>query len=153
MNSVWEGSGNVICLDVLRAMAREPDALAVLLEEIGRSRGADARLDRAIDRLQQALAITEEPEHRARHLVEQLALAMSAALLLRHAPAAVADAWCAARLGTEAGRQFGTLPTGLDLTAICARARPGLDQGGVMKRGDPRLGLVALAARPAPRAT
>ena len=130
VNSVWEGSGNVICLDVLRAMAREPDALAVLLEEIGRSRGADARLDRAIDRLQQSLAITEGPEHRARHLVEQLALAMSAALLLRHAPAAVADAWCAARLGTEAGRQFGTLPTGLDLTAICARARPGLDRAG-----------------------
>jgi putative acyl-CoA dehydrogenase len=127
VNSVWEGSGNVICLDVLRAMAREPDALAVLLEEIGLGRGGDARLDRAIDRLQQALAATDEAEHRARHLVEQLALATGAALLLRHAPAAVADAWCAGRLGEEAGRQFGTLPTGLDLAAICERARPWLD--------------------------
>jgi putative acyl-CoA dehydrogenase len=127
VNSVWEGSGNVICLDVLRAVAREPDALALLLEEIRLGRGGDARLDRAIDRLQRALKVTEEPEHRARHLVEQLALATSAALLLRHAPAAVADAWCAARLGEEAGRQFGTLPTGLDLSAICARARPQLD--------------------------
>ena len=153
VNSVWEGSGNVICLDVLRAMAREPDALAVLLEEIGRSRGGDARLDRAIDRLQQALAITEEPEHRARHLVEQLALAMSAALLLRHAPAAVADAWCAARLGDGGGapvRHPAARPRShRDLRARPPRAR----QGGVMKRGDARLGLVALAARPAPRAT
>jgi putative acyl-CoA dehydrogenase len=126
VNSVWEGSGNVICLDVLRAIAREPDALAVLLAEIGLARGGDARLDRALDRLQQALAVTDEAEHRARHLVEQLALVTSAALLLRHAPAAVADAWCAARLGEEAGRQFGTLPTGLDLSAICERARPRL---------------------------
>jgi putative acyl-CoA dehydrogenase len=127
VNSVWEGSGNVICLDVLRALAREPDALAVLMAEIGLGRGGDARLDRAIARLEQALAVKAEPEHRARHLVEQLALVTSAALLLRHAPAAVADAWCAARLGDEAGRQFGTLPTGLDLGAICARVRPRLD--------------------------
>jgi putative acyl-CoA dehydrogenase len=126
VNSVWEGSGNVICLDVLRAIARDPEALAVLLAEIGLARGGDARLDQAIDRLQQALAVTDEAEHRARHLVEQLALVTSAALLLRHAPAAVADAWCAARLGEEAGRQFGTLPTGLDLSAICERARPRL---------------------------
>ena len=124
VNSVWEGSGNVICLDVLRAIGREPDALAVLLAEIGLGRGGDARLDRAIGRLEHALADPSEPEHRARHLVEQLAVATSGALLRRHAPAAVADAWCAARLGEEAGRQLGTLPTGLDLAAICERARP-----------------------------
>jgi putative acyl-CoA dehydrogenase len=124
VNSVWEGSGNVICLDVLRAIGREPDALAVLLAEIGACRGGDARLDRAIARLEQALAEPGEPEGRARHLVEQLALATSASLLVRHAPAAVADAFCAARLGDQAGRQFGTLPPGLDLDAICARARP-----------------------------
>jgi putative acyl-CoA dehydrogenase len=123
VNSVWEGSGNVICLDVLRAMAREAEALQVLLAEIALGRG-DPRLDRAHDRLRQALAQTEDAEHRARHLVEQLALALSASLLLRHAPAAVADAFCAGRLGGEAGRQFGTLPRGLDLAAICTRARP-----------------------------
>jgi putative acyl-CoA dehydrogenase len=127
VNSVWEGSGNVICLDVLRAMAREPDTSGVLLAEIASGRGGDARLDQAIERLEQALARADEAEHRARHLVEQLALAASAALLLRHAPAAVADGFCAARLGDAAGRQFGTLPPGLDLAAICERARPGLN--------------------------
>ena len=129
VNSVWEGSGNVICLDVLRALAREPDALQVLLAEIALGRGGDARLDRAQDRLEDALAQTEDAEHRARHLVEQLALVLSASLLLRHAPAAVADAYCAARLGGEAGLQLGTLPRGLDLAAICARARPRLEPG------------------------
>jgi putative acyl-CoA dehydrogenase len=125
VNSVWEGSGNVICLDVLRAMAREPDALAVLLAEIAASRG-QPQLDRALDRLQKDLGQTEEVEHRARHLVEQLALVTCAALLVRHAPSAVADAWCAARLSQDRGRQFGTLPSGLDLTTICERARPKL---------------------------
>jgi putative acyl-CoA dehydrogenase len=128
VNSVWEGSGNVICLDVLRAMAREPDALAALLEEARKSKSGDARLDRALQRLERALADRSEPEHRARHLVEQLALVLSASLLVRHAPAAVADGFCAARLAHQAGRQFGTLPRGLDLAAICDRARPRLDQ-------------------------
>jgi putative acyl-CoA dehydrogenase len=127
VNSVWEGSGNVICLDVLRAIAREPDALGALLDEVALSRGEDARLDRALDRLRPALAATDEVEHRARHLVEQLALVTSAALLLRHAPAVVASTFCAARLGDAVGRQFGTLPPGQDLGAICERARPKLD--------------------------
>ncbi len=126
VNSVWEGSGNVICLDVLRAMARDPDAVRLLLAEIAQSRGGDARLDRAQDRLQQILAQAGD-EERARHLVEQLAMVMIGALLVRHAPAEVADAWCAARLGEDAGRQLGTLPRGLDLGAICDRARPRLD--------------------------
>jgi putative acyl-CoA dehydrogenase len=125
VNSVWEGSGNVICLDVLRAVAREPDALRLLLAEIAQSRGSDARLDRAQDRLQQALGQAGD-EERARHLVEQLALVLIGALLVRHAPAEVADAWCAARLGEATGRQLGTLPRGLDLGAICDRARPRL---------------------------
>jgi putative acyl-CoA dehydrogenase len=127
VNSVWEGSGNVICLDVLRAIAREPDALGALLDEAALSRGEDARLDRALDRLRPALAATDEVEQRARHLVEQLALVTSAALLLRHAPAVVASTFCAARLGDAVGRQFGTLPPGQDLGAICERARPKLD--------------------------
>jgi putative acyl-CoA dehydrogenase len=128
VNSVWEGSGNVICLDVLRAIAREPDALGAVLDEVALTRGEDARLDRALDRLRPALAATDEIEHRARHLVEQLALVTSASLLLRHAPAAVASTFCAARLGDDVGRQFGTLPPGQDLGAICERARPRLDQ-------------------------
>jgi putative acyl-CoA dehydrogenase len=96
----------------------------VLLAEIGQSRAGDARLALALDRLQQALARPDEAQHRARHLVEQLALVTIAALLVRHAPAAVADAWCAARLGEQFSRQLGTLPTGLDPGAICTRARP-----------------------------
>jgi putative acyl-CoA dehydrogenase len=124
VNSVWEGSGNVVCLDVLRAIRREPAALEALLAEAGTARGADRRLDAWIDQLKLELRENAELEPEARRLVERIALALQGAILVRHAPAAVADAFCAARLADQAFRQLGTLPSGLDPEAICQRALP-----------------------------
>jgi putative acyl-CoA dehydrogenase len=126
VNSIWEGAGNVVCLDVLRALAREPDSLEAVLMELQRARGADLRLDARLVRLNNALADHGNLEHRARQLVEQLAVALQASILVQHAPGAVADAFCASRLSDHPGRQFGVLPSGLDLAAVCARARPAL---------------------------
>ncbi|HYZ26299.1 MAG TPA: isovaleryl-CoA dehydrogenase [Geminicoccaceae bacterium] len=124
VNSIWEGAGNIVCLDVLRAIAHEPDSLEALLAELQRARGADLRLDARLVRLTNALADQSNLEHRARQLVEQLALALQASILVQHAPTPVADAFCASRLSDHPGRQFGILPTGLELAAICTRARP-----------------------------
>ena len=127
VNSIWEGTGNVVCLDVLRALTREPDSLEALLAELNRARGADLRLDGRLVRLTNALADQNALEPRARQLVEQLALALQASILVQHAPAAVADAFCVSRLSDNPGRQFGGLPNGFDLAAICARAMPALE--------------------------
>ncbi|MHB8681820.1 MAG: acyl-CoA dehydrogenase family protein [Acidimicrobiales bacterium] len=124
LNSVWEGSGNVNALDVLRAVAREPDAVEVFLEEAGAAAGADRRLDEHVSRLRKELADTTEVEARARRIVEAMALALQGSLVVRHSPPAVADAFCASRLGGEAGLAFGTLPPGLDTAAIVERHRP-----------------------------
>jgi putative acyl-CoA dehydrogenase len=127
VNSIWEGTGNVVCLDVLRALAREPQSLEAVRAELQSARGADLRLDARLVRLSNALADQSNLEHRARQLVEQLALALQASILVRHAPTPVADAFCASRLSDNPERQFGVLPSGLDLAAICARARPTLE--------------------------
>jgi putative acyl-CoA dehydrogenase len=127
VNSMWEGAGNVVCLDVLRALEREPDSLEALLAELQNARGADLRLDARLVRLTNLLADRSSLEPRARQVVEQLALALQASLLVSHAPAPVADAFCASRLSDSPGRQFGVLPGGLDLGAICTRARPASD--------------------------
>ncbi|MER6999038.1 acyl-CoA dehydrogenase family protein [Streptomyces sp. NPDC000410] len=123
LNSIWEGSGNVQALDVLRALRREPQALDAFLREIGQARGADHRLDRAIKGLLTELADLETAEVRARRLVERMALVLQGSLLVRWAPPAVADAFCASRLGGDWGAAFGTLPHGLDLAAVVERAR------------------------------
>ena len=125
VNSIWEGSGNVLCLDVQRTLLREPAALEALLAELDQARGADLRLDAWLVRLKNGLREQAEPQA-ARRLVESLALALQAALLVRQAPPAVADAFCASRLANGGSRQFGTLPRGLDLAEICERARPRL---------------------------
>ncbi|WP_200309187.1 acyl-CoA dehydrogenase family protein [Streptomyces adelaidensis] len=124
LNSVWEGAGNVQALDVLRALQREPGALDAYLREVGRARGADHRLDGAIKGLLTELADLNGIEARARRLVERLALVLQGALLVRYAPPAVADAFCASRLGGDWGTAFGTLPHTLDLASVVARARP-----------------------------
>jgi putative acyl-CoA dehydrogenase len=124
LNSVWEGSGNVQALDVLRALQREPLALNAFLGEIGLARGADHRLDGAIKSLLTELADLEGIEARARRVVERMALVLQGSLLVRFAPPAVADAFCASRLGGDWGVSFGTLPHTLDLEAIVERARP-----------------------------
>ncbi|GGU46724.1 acyl-CoA dehydrogenase [Streptomyces albospinus] len=124
LNSLWEGSGNVQALDVLRALRREPEALNAYLTEIGTARGADHRLDRAVTGLLTELADLEGVEARARRLAERLALVLQGSLLVRYAPPEVADAFCAGRLGGDAGAAFGTLPHTAGLAAVVERARP-----------------------------
>ena len=121
LNSIWEGSGNVQCLDVLRAIQKSPESLKTLLAEIREARGADHRLDLFVNELQHQLERTEDLEPRARRLVERLALALQGSLLVRHAPPEVADAFCASRLAGEGGRAFGTLPVGTDFRVILER--------------------------------
>jgi putative acyl-CoA dehydrogenase len=125
LNSIWEGSGNVQCLDVLRAIRKSPESLGALLAEIWEARGGDHRLDIYVNELRAQLEDSEDLEARARRLVERLALALQASLLVRHAPAEVADAFCASRLAGDGGRAFGTLPPGTDFTAILERASGG----------------------------
>ncbi|MFD5911367.1 acyl-CoA dehydrogenase family protein [Streptomyces massasporeus] len=121
--SIWEGSGNVNALDVLRALSREPGTAEALFGELALARGADARLDAAVTRLETGLS--EASATTARRLVEQMALTLQASLLVRHAPPAVADAFCATRLGGDWGHAFGTLPESAGLDAIVERALPG----------------------------
>src|SRR5215218_6547186 len=128
LGSIWEGSGNVMALDVLRALGSAPAALDAYLDEVALAAGADARLDAFTARLRADLADGAALEHRARRLVEGLALALQGALLVRHAPAAVADAFCAARLGGEGGLAYGTLPAGTDAAAVVARHTPPPDR-------------------------
>ncbi len=124
LNSTWEGSGNVNCLDVLRAMTREPATLAAYFAEIDCARGADARLDAAADRLRRDLAAVSGIEARARHIVERMALVFAGALLARHGHPAVAEAYSLARLSADAGGIFGALPPGCDVDTLIERARP-----------------------------
>ncbi|WP_340384185.1 acyl-CoA dehydrogenase family protein [Streptomyces sp. SS7] len=121
--SIWEGSGNVNALDVLRALTREPETAQALFGELALARGADARLDAAVARLRSDLG-TATPSG-ARRLVERMALTLQASLLVRHAPPAVADAFCATRLGGDWGHAFGTLPDGADVDGILERSLPG----------------------------
>jgi putative acyl-CoA dehydrogenase len=132
VNSVWEGSGNVNALDVLRALRRSPRTADALLAEIALACGGDARLDAFAARLAEDLgsalaASADAAAWAARSLVARAALALQAALLVRHAPAAVADAFCASRLAPEPGAAatLGTLPAGLDAAAIVERHAPG----------------------------
>ena len=123
VNSIWEGAGNIMCLDVLRAIERTPKAAEVLRHELAEA--GDTRLQAFAERLQQRLrAADRNDESQARVLVRDLVLALQAALLIKHSPPAVADAFCASRLGAENGGAFGTLPRGLDLRAIAERATP-----------------------------
>ncbi|MER6786136.1 acyl-CoA dehydrogenase family protein [Streptomyces sp. NPDC000658] len=126
LNSVWEGAGNVQALDVLRALQREPQALNAYLQEVGRARGADHRLDGAIKDLLTDLADLDGAEGRARRLAERFALVLQGALLVRFGPPEVADAFCASRLGGDGGAAFGTLPHTLDLASVVERAAPRL---------------------------
>src|SRR5207245_1126282 len=100
LGSIWEGSGNVAALDVLRAMVKEPEGLPAFLEECELAHGADARLDAHLDSVREratAIFASEEPQFEARRIVEELAVALQASLLVRHSPPAVADAFCATR--------------------------------------------------------
>jgi putative acyl-CoA dehydrogenase len=109
LNSIWEGSGTVNALDVLRAL-RRPEALEAWLTEVGAARGADHRLDAAVTDVLGSLADLSDAESRARRLAARMAVCLQASLLVRHSPAAVADAFVASRLGGDWGGVFGTLP-------------------------------------------
>ncbi len=122
LNGIWEGTGNVICLDVVRALGRGPGCAEALFAELDRARGADRRYDGFAAALKDDLKALAADEARARELSERIALAVQAGLLLRHAPGFVADAFCASRLSGGGGRQYGVLPPGLPLRAIVARA-------------------------------
>jgi putative acyl-CoA dehydrogenase len=122
LNSIWEGSGNVIALDVLRAMDRSSDSLAAVTAEIELARGADARFDDAVKTLHAELGDADGLPLRARRVASLLALCLQGSLLLRHAPAAVADAFCASRLGSDGGGVLGTLPSGAAVREVVDRA-------------------------------
>ena len=123
LNSIWEGSGNVICLDILRALHREPDSAGALVAELEASRGADAALDRAIDAAKDGLA-QSAAETSARRLAECLAVALQGAVLAKAGSSAVFDAFCVARLGEHPGLAYGALSAAINTDAILARAHP-----------------------------
>ncbi|EST38228.1 acyl-CoA dehydrogenase [Streptomycetaceae bacterium MP113-05] len=124
--SIWEGSGNVAALDVLRAVAKDPATLDALLSEVDAAAGADRHLDGAVASLRKDLAVLTEPaaaQLTARRLAERLTLVLQGSLLVRHGAPAVADAFCASRLGGEWGHAYGTLPPRTDLDGVLARTR------------------------------
>jgi putative acyl-CoA dehydrogenase len=127
VSSVWEGSGNVICLDTLKTMSREPESVPMFLEELARAKGTNKRYDAFLVRLEDELAHLEDIETRARRIVERLALAFQASLLLRHSPSFVGDAFCGARLEGDAGLAYGTLPANTPFVRIIERATPQVD--------------------------
>ena len=124
INAIWEGSGNVQALDMLRAVSRSPEVLDAWFSELDQARGGDATLDAAIDRVRGEFGDTDQLEYRARHIVDQLALTMQAGLLLRHGNPAVAEAFIATRLGETGQRNYGTLPRGLAVDTLIERAMP-----------------------------
>ena len=123
--SIWEGSGNVQCLDVLRAMVKSPESLEAFFAEVDEGGAAEPRLAAFSDDLRKELGSdVETMQTRARRLVERMALALQGSLLVRHGDEAVADAFCASRLSGDWGQAFGTLPAGVDFQRIIERHRP-----------------------------
>ena len=127
VTSVWEGSGNVQCLDALRAMVKSPASTEVFFDEVGEAAGSDARLDSFVSDLRESMEKDPETiEVRARRIVEGMALALQGSLLVRDGDPSVADAFCASRLGGDWGQAFGTLPAGIDYSGIIARSTPAI---------------------------
>ncbi|MDX1804484.1 MAG: acyl-CoA dehydrogenase family protein [Alcanivorax sp.] len=124
INAIWEGSGNVQALDMLRALAKTPAVLDVWFAELGKTAGSDARLDKAVAALKQEFTDMEDAEYRARDIVDRLSLTMQASQLVAAGNNPVAEAFIASRLGEHGDRNYGTLPRGLDLEAIIQRANP-----------------------------
>ena len=124
INAIWEGSGNVQALDMLRALAKTPAVLDVWFAELAKTTGSDPRLDKAVTSLKREFADMDEAEYRARDIVDRLSLAMQASQLVAAGNSAVADAFIASRLGEHGDRNYGTLPRGLDVDTILRRANP-----------------------------
>ncbi|MGY1733697.1 acyl-CoA dehydrogenase family protein [Geodermatophilus sp. SYSU D01045] len=125
LNSIWEGSGNVIALDVLRALGRSSESLAAVTDEIELARGADARFDDAVKRLAAELGDPDALPLRARRVAGLLAQCLQGSLLLRYAPPEVADAFCATRLGGDWGSVLGTLPSAVPAARLVERSAVG----------------------------
>jgi len=123
LNGIWEGAGNVVCLDVLRALRREPDCVAALLAELGEARGSDRRLDSYLDLVEGELCDFDGEEARGRQITIMIATAIEAALLVRHSSAEVADAYVSTRCEGLPNRAFGSLPRGANTWAIVERSR------------------------------
>jgi putative acyl-CoA dehydrogenase len=124
VNAIWEGSGNIQCLDVLRAMGKTPEVVEAFFAELRPTQGQNRLLDEHVRDLGKEFADTADLPYRARHVVERMALALQASLLVRGAPAFVADAFCASRLAPEGSFNYGALPRGVDVAAIIERATP-----------------------------
>jgi putative acyl-CoA dehydrogenase len=122
LNGIWEGAGNVISLDVLRALRKEPAAGEMFFAELETVKGVDPRMDATIRDLDRMIRREPMAEENARYLAERMALALQGAALLRHAPHAVSDAFCLTRLAGSGGRAFGAMPSGVDLHAILERS-------------------------------
>lgn len=122
INTIWEGSGNVQCLDVLRALSRTPESLSALFNELARGQDKDPRLAQYVESLKTELGNSENMQYRARALVEKMALALQASLLLQHGDPAVAEAFCASRLREGSGGVYGVLPDHVEVRAIIERA-------------------------------
>jgi putative acyl-CoA dehydrogenase len=124
LNAIWEGSGNVIALDVLRAAGRSPDSMQTFLTELETASGIDPRLDRAIEGTRSAIDSADDLEFEARRIVEQLATTWAGSLLARHGDQSVFDTYAASRLGRDHGSLFGTLPPGTPVDDLTRRAVP-----------------------------
>jgi putative acyl-CoA dehydrogenase len=110
VNSIWEGSGNVMCLDMLRAMERDAEGFALILAELANIAGGDARLRSMLASLQTDLLVNpEQQKMMARRIAQKLVLLVQGCLMLQHAPPAMAEAFIASRSDAECGRVFGTL--------------------------------------------
>lgn len=127
INTIWEGSGNVQCLDVMRAMEKSPECVEALFAELALTQGQDADLDRCVTAIKQGLARNDDMEWRARSVVEDMALALQASLLIRHGNAATAEAFVATRLSQDQrGLVYGTIPAGVNVDAVIERALPAI---------------------------
>lgn len=125
VNSIWEGSGNVQCLDMLRAMQKAPGSLEAFMGELSKAKGSSSELDQAIRNLEEEFTHSKDFEYRARSIVEKMALAFQASTLIQYGDAVIADAFCRSRLGADnSGWVYGTLPAGIDCKAIIERAMP-----------------------------
>ena len=124
LNAIWEGSGNVIALDLLRAFSREPGARDVLFSILEPTRGSDPRLDHAIDSLDRMITGITDPDREARRLIEKAALVIQGALAVQHGSSQLADVFCATRLEGDWGHLFGTIPGGLAIDDLVAAAQP-----------------------------
>ena len=126
LNSLWEGSGNVQCLDVLRSIRKDPGALEMVFQEIRAAKGVYRQFDAFVKQLEREVSDTSQIETRARRLVGYLALALQGTILVQHSPSWIADAFCASRLTGDRGLTFGTLPARTDFAAIIERSRPSI---------------------------